>query len=146
MLETFHFVGLAMLAGATGVANLRLLGFFRQAPAAPFHRFLPWGIAGLGINIVTGMMFFIGMPFFYIYNADFHLKIAALVIAGALLLLHTTSAFRDCEQLQAGEDAPMRAKLLAAGSLLLWASVIVFGRYMPLFEDTLDPRYTALLP
>jgi hypothetical protein len=145
VLETFHFVGLAMLAGATGIVNLRLLGFFKQVPAAPFHRFLPWGIAGLGINIVTGMLFFIGMPFFYVYNADFHLKIVALVAAGVLLLLHTTSAFRDCEHLQAGEDAPMRAKLLAAGSLLLWAAVIVFGRYMPLFEDTLDPRYTSLL-
>ena len=146
LLETFHFVGLALLIGGTGAVNLRLLGFFKQVPAAPFHRFLPWGIAGLAINVVTGMLFFIGMPFFYVYNADFHLKIAALVLAGALLLLHTTSVFRRCEQLQAGEDAPVEAKILAAASLLLWAAVIVFGRYMPLFEDTLDPRYTALLP
>lgn len=146
MLETFHFVGLALLVGATGVVNLRLLGFFKDVPAAPFHRFLPWGIAGLGINVLTGMLFFISMPFFYVYNADFHLKIAALVAAGALLLLHTTSAFCRCERLQAGEDAPIEAKILAAASLLLWAAVIVFGRYMPLFEDTLDPRYTALLP
>jgi hypothetical protein len=143
VLETFHFVGLTLLVGGTGVLNLRLLGFFKHVPAAPFHRFLPWGIAGLGINVLTGMLFFIGMPFFYVYNADFHLKIVALVAAGALLLLHSTSAFSRCEELQAGEDAPMAARVLAVCSLLLWAAVIVFGRYMPLFEDTLDPRYTS---
>ena len=146
VLETFHFVGLTLLVGGTGVLNLRLLGFFKHVPAAPFHRFLPWGIAGLGINVLTGMLFFIGMPFFYVYNADFHLKIVGLVAAGALLLVHTTSAFERCEQLQAGEDAPIEGKVLAAASILLWAAVIVFGRYMPLFEDTLDPRYTTLLP
>jgi hypothetical protein len=145
-LETLHFIGLALLIGGSGILHLRLLGFFKEAPAAPFHRFLPWAIAGVAINVVTGMLFFIGMPFFYVYNADFHLKIAALVIAGALLLLHTTSAFRGTERLQAGESAPLPDRLLAATSLLLWAAVIVLGRYMPLFEDTLDPRFTSLVP
>ena len=41
---------------------------------------------------------------------------------------------------RAGEDAPAAAKLLAAASLVLWVAVIVLGRYMPMFEDTLDPR------
>jgi len=144
VLEIFHFIGLALLLGATGVLNLRLLGFFKQLPAGPFHRFIPWGLAGLGINVVTGMLFFLGMPFFYVYNADFLLKIVAVVLAGASLLLHCTNAFHDCELLEAGQDAPLRAKFLAASSIVLWVAVIVLGRYMPLFEDTLDPRYTLL--
>jgi hypothetical protein len=144
VLEIFHFIGLALLLGATGVVNLRLLGFFRNMPAAPFHRFIPWGLAGLAINIVTGMMFFLGMPYFYVFNADFLLKVVALVLAGASLLLHCTSAFRDCERLEAGQDAPASAKLLAAASIFLWIAVIVLGRFMPLFEDSLDPRFTSL--
>jgi uncharacterized membrane protein len=144
VLEIFHFIGLALLLGATGVVNLRLLGFFRNTPAAPFHRFIPWGLAGLAINVVTGMMFFLGMPYFYVYNADFLLKVGAIVLAGASLLLHCTSAFRDCELLEAGQDAPPSAKLLAAASIFLWIAVIVFGRFMPLFEDSLDPRFTSL--
>jgi len=144
VLEIFHFVGLALVLGATGILNLRLLGFFKQLPAGPFHRFIPWGLAGLGINVVTGMLFFLGMPFFYVYNADFLLKILAIVLAGASLLLHCTNAFRESELLAAGEDAPLRVKVLAAGSMVLWIAVIVLGRYMPLFEDTLDPRYALL--
>ena len=144
VLEVFHFVGLALLLGATGMLNLRLLGCFTQVPAGPLHRFIPWGFAGLGINVATGMLFFLGMPFFYVYNADFLLKILAVVLAGAALLLQSTNAFRDCELLEAGQDAPLAARALAASSLLLWIIVIVLGRYMPLFEDTLDPRYTSL--
>ena len=144
VLEVFHFVGLALLLGTTGILNLRLLGFFKALPAGPLHRFIPWGLAGLGINVVTGMLFFVGMPFFYVYNADFLLKILCVVLAGATLLLHCTNAFRACEALAAGQDAPPAARMLAASSLLLWIVVIVLGRYMPLFEDTLDPRYTAL--
>ena len=144
VLEVLHFVGLALLLGTTGILNLRLLGFYKQLPAGPLHRFIPWGAAGLGLNVVTGMLFFLGMPFFYVYNADFLVKIGAVVLAGASLLLHCTNLFRDCERLEAGEDAPLGAKVLAAGSIALWVAVIVLGRYMPLFEDTLDPRYTLL--
>jgi uncharacterized membrane protein len=144
VLEIFHFIGLALLVGATGVVNLRLLGFFKNTPAAPFHRFLPWGLAGLALNIVTGMLFFLGMPYFYVYNADFLLKVGAIVLAGASLLLHCTSYFADAELLEGGQDAPMPAKLLAAASLFLWIAVVVFGRFMPLFEDSLDPRFSSL--
>jgi hypothetical protein len=64
-----------------------------------------------------------------------------VVLAGANLLLHSTSLLRRCEHLGAGEDAPPFARFVAASSILLWTSVIVLGRYMPLFEDTLDPRF-----
>jgi uncharacterized membrane protein len=141
LVETFHFIGLTLLLGTTGVLNLRLLGFLKVLPAGPLHRLIPWGVAGLAINVVTGMLFFIGMPFFYVYNLDFHLKILAMLLAGATLLLQSTKAFRSCDHLEAGQDAPTTAKVFAAASLVLWTVVVVLGRYMPLFEDTLDPRF-----
>lgn len=137
VLETLHFLGLILLLGSVGMLNLRLLGFFRQVPTAPFHRLIPWGVAGLGINVVTGMLFFIGMPFFYVYNLDFHLKIGALVIAGFTLLLYSTRATDEGEELGAGQQASGPAKFVAAVSLLSWIAVVVAGRYMPMFEDTL---------
>lgn len=141
-LEVFHFLGLALVVGATGILDLRLLGFYKELPARPLHRFIPWGVAGLGINVVTGMLFFIGMPFFYVYNLDFHFKVLAIVLAGSNLLLHCTSAFRHGEHLEAGQDAPVAARVLAAGSICLWIAVIVLGRYMPRYEDSLNPRYS----
>lgn len=135
LVETAHFLGLILLLGTVGVLNLRILGLLKNVPVGPFHRFLPWGIAGLSLNVATGFLFFIGMPFFYVFNAYFQAKILVIVIAGANLLFHCTGAFRKWEGLGSGEDAPALAKLIAASSLVLWVVVVVIGRYIPLGES-----------
>jgi hypothetical protein len=137
ILEDLHFIGLIMLLGTVGVFNLRILGFLKRLPLAPLHRFLPWGITGFGINVLTGFFFYLGMPGFYVLNFVFQLKILAIVVAGGLLLLfHCTKAFRKLESLGPGEDAPAFAKLIALSSIVLWILVIVLGRYIPFGEVT----------
>ena len=137
-LETLHFFGLILIVAAIGGLNLRLLGFVKDFPVAPLHRLLPWGIAGLGINIITGILFFVGMPFFYAWNPLFHLKMATVFVAGAtLVLFNCTSAFRSWAKLGPGEDPPAFAKFIAASSLFLWLVIIVLGRYLPLTQESL---------
>jgi hypothetical protein len=136
LLETFHFIGLILLLGTVGVLDLRIMGFLKQMPVGPLHRLLPWGLAGLAINVVTGFMFFVGMPFFYVFNEIFQAKIITIMLAGGnLLLFHCTGAFKKWERLGPGEDAPSFAKLVALTSILLWAIVVVIGRYIPLGES-----------
>src|SRR6267378_4145196 len=114
ILEDLHFLGLILLLGTTGALNLRILGFLKQLPVAPFHRFIPWGIAGLVVNIITGFLFFMGMPGFYVPNIVFQIKMLAIILAGGnLLLFYCTSAFRRLEGLGPGEDAPRFAKFIA---------------------------------
>ena len=138
-LETLHFLGLILIVAAIGGLNLRLLGFVKDLPVAPLHRLLPLGIAGLVINIITGILFFIGMPFFYAWNPLFHLKMASVVVAGAILVLfNCSSAFRTWAKLGAGEDPPAFAKFIAASSLILWLVIIVLGRYLPLTQESLQ--------
>ena len=135
VLEDLHFIGLILIVGAVGVLNLRILGFLKQLPVAPLHRFIPWGIAGVFINVVTGILFFIGMPPFYADNPDFKLKMVAIVIAGTnLMLFYCTSAFRPLARLGPGDDASLSAKFIAASSLLLWIAIVFLGRYIPSFE------------
>jgi hypothetical protein len=135
ILEDLHFFGLILIVGTIGLLNLRVLGFLKRLPVAPLHRLLPWGIAGFVINIITGMLFFIGMPPFYSNNRDFQLKMVAMVFAGAnLILFYCSGAFRTLEGIGPGEEAPMSAKFVAATSLLLWFAVLIMGRYMPFFE------------
>jgi len=135
LLEDLHFIGLILILGAIGVLNLRIMGFFKQLPVAPLHRFIPWGIAGVFINVVTGILFFIGMPPFYADNPDFRWKMIFIVIAGAnLMLFYCTSAFRPLARLGPGDDAPLSAKFVAASSLLLWIAIVFLGRYIPSFE------------
>jgi len=135
LLETLHFIGLILILASIGLLNLRLLGFFRKLPVAPLHRLLPWGIAGVFINVITGMLFFVSMPEFYSNNPDFQLKMVAIVIAGTnLMLFYCTSVFRPLALIGPGDDAPAYAKIVAASSLFLWIAIIVLGRYMPFWE------------
>lgn len=135
VLEDLHFIGLILIIGAFGALNVRVLGMMKQLPLAPLHRFIPWGIAGFFINIVTGMLFFMGMPGFYTPNVVFQIKMFTIMLAGMnLLLFQCTSAFRSLEKLGPGEDAPLYAKIVAASSLILWIAAIVLGRYIPYGE------------
>jgi uncharacterized membrane protein len=138
VLEEFHFLGLILLLGTIGLLDLRIFGFFKALPLAPLLRFVPWAIAGFAMNVITGMLFFVGMPAFYVYNADFHVKVFGVLLAGAnILLFFCTDAFSECDLLGPNEDAPPFARFFAATSLLLVFAVIVLGRYMPFFEESL---------
>jgi len=138
ILESLHFLGLILIVAAIGGLNIRLLGFVKEVPVAPLHRLLPLGIGGFVINIITGILFFIGMPYFYAWNPTFYLKMAAIVVAGSILVLfNCTAAFRTWAQLGSGEDPPKLAKFVAATSLFLWLAIIVLGRYLPLTQESL---------
>ena len=138
-LMDMHFIGLALLIGTIGVFDLRLLGFAKQLPIAPLHRLMPWAIVGFSINFVTGGLAFIGMPIFYTYDIAFWLKMCAILLAGLnVAVFYFTGTLSRVEQVGAGEDAPLLAKFIAATSLLLWFAVIILGRYIQLFEDSIS--------
>jgi len=127
--EVFHFVGLCLLFGVVLLVNLRLLGFVKGVALSDVNRLLPWAMVGLGINIVTGMLFFLASPEQYTQNAAFVWKIGLILIAGATLLYPTM-----CDQ--AGESTPdapppLTGKIIAAGSICLWIGVIYLGRFLP---------------
>ncbi|HKC55048.1 MAG TPA: hypothetical protein VKC35_02955, partial [Vicinamibacterales bacterium] len=96
------------------------------------------GMAGLGINVVTGMLAFIGMPAYYAADIAFWFKLAALMLLGLnAAVFYLTGIFHRVERLGPGDDAAISAKIVAASSLVLWFTVIISGRYIQHFEDSL---------
>jgi uncharacterized membrane protein len=135
-----HFVGLVLIVGTVGVFDIRIMGFIKQLPLSPLHRFIPWAMAGLGVNVVTGLLAFIGSPDRYVTSSAFWLKMLSLLLLGLnAVAFYLTGISERVERLQSGEDAPMNAKLIAGSALLLWLAVIVFGRYIAPLSDTLPP-------
>jgi uncharacterized membrane protein len=133
-----HFLGLIMIVGTVGLLDIRIMGFLKQLPIAPLHRLLPWGLAGLGVNIVTGLLAFAGRPENYIYSIAIWLKMLSLLLLGVnAVAFYMTDIFGQVEKLEAGEDAPFAAKLVAASGLFLWFAVITMGRYIQPLTDTL---------
>jgi len=133
-----HFIGLILIVGTVGLLDVRIMGFFKQLPIAPLHRLLPWGLAGLAINVATGLAAFASRPENYVYSAGLWVKILALVLLGVnAAAFYLTPIFGDIEKLGPGEDAAISAKLVAASGLLLWFVVIAMGRYIQPLTDTL---------
>ena len=138
-LMDLHFIGLALLIGTIGVLDLRMLGVAKQLPIGPLHRLVPWAMAGFGINVVTGILAYIGMSDYYAYNVAFWLKMLAVLLLGLnAAAFYLTGIFQAVEDLGPGEDAPLPAKFIAATSLFLWFAVIAMGRYIQWFSDNVD--------
>jgi hypothetical protein len=79
------------------------------------------------------------MPTYYTFDVAFWLKILAVLILGVnMAVFYLTGAFESVERLGPGEDAPLFAKFIAATSLVLWFAVIVLGRYIQSFADTIS--------
>jgi uncharacterized membrane protein len=137
-LMALHFIGLAMIVGTVGLLDLRIMGFLKQLPVAPVHRFIPFAMAGFGVNIVTGLLAFIGQPESYIYSGAFWLKMSALMLLGLnAAVFYLAGVFEHLESLGSGEDAPVFAKLVAGSSLFLCFALIILGRYIQPLGDTI---------
>ena len=96
----------------------------------------PWGWLGFAITAITGLGFYAGFPNQYL-NWLFFFKMAFIALAGGnLMLYHTSGLRRRVDQVGAGEDVPIGAKVCAAASLCLWCAVIFLGRMLPVFSDT----------
>jgi hypothetical protein len=134
--ETLHFMGLALLIGNVGILDLRLLGSVKRLPVAPLNRLVRWGVLGFVINLVTGIVFFVGAPSQYVNNIAFMLKLMFMVLAAVnLAVFYLFGVARAVDALGPGEDAPLSAKLIAATSLFLWVGVMFWGRMLPFIGD-----------
>ena len=127
--EILHFVGLCLLLGVVLVVNLRLLGLMKSISFAAVHSLLPWGVLGFGLNLFTGMLFFIGTPEQYVANVAFYWKMTFVLLAGMNALYLTM--FKQVWDVAPGDDAPMTGKVIAASAIFLWAGVLYFGRMLP---------------
>jgi hypothetical protein len=128
--EVFHFVGLCLLFGVMLLVNLRLAGFITGVPLAAVNQLLPWAMAGLGINIITGMLFFLAAPDQYTQNSAFTWKMG-LVLLGGLSVLYPTMVGEEPDSTRGVLHAAVTRTLIAACSLLIWIGVIFFGRFLP---------------
>jgi hypothetical protein len=132
--ETLHFVGLSLLVGVVLLVDLRVLGVVKGVSFASLHRLLPLAAFGFGVNVITGLLFFVGIPGQYIGNKAFLWKIAFVLVAGLNTVYFTV--FDEPWKLGRGEDAPMTAKFAAATAMILWVAVMYCGSMLPFLGNS----------
>jgi hypothetical protein len=124
-----HILGIGLLLGSILPLDLRLLGFFRNAPLAIIGPFLLRVAATGAITaILAGLWLFSVKPAEYIVNTAFLVKMALLAVAfGVILLQHRSQDFRVA--LQSGRIG-VAVRIRAAVSALLWLSILLAGRWI----------------
>jgi hypothetical protein len=127
--ESLHFVGLSLLMGVVLLIDLRMLGFMKQVSVHALDRLIPWGVLGFGLNMVTGMVFFIAAPEQYTQNIAFFWKVGLMILAVFNGLYFTV--YDKAWALAPGADAPPLSKVMAASALLLWVGVMYYGSMLP---------------
>ena len=132
--ETLHFVGLCLLFTTVLIVNLRMLGMGKAMPFASLYKLLPLGLLGFALNLVTGMVFFISTPGQYTQNVAFFWKLVLIVLGGVNVLYFML--FDEPWKVGAGDDAPLRTKLIAASAIFLWLGVLFFGHMLPFIGNS----------
>lgn len=123
-----HTIGMAIVAGGSGIISLILLGFWPGAPLKPFARAFPWFWAAFWLNAITGTMMLIADATTKLTTPDFYIKMA-FVLVGIYLLVRMRRQVFDDPQL---DEAPVsaNAKVLAWASLACWFGAIIAGRLL----------------
>jgi len=132
IVESLHVWTLAMFVGLAAVLDLRLLGLaLRPVPVTELvQRISPWIAAGFVVMIVTGSMLFYAVPVRTYQSVWFRAKIAFLILAGINAWLFHSGVYRRVSSWDLGAAIPRPAKMAGAISLVLWASIILSGRFI----------------
>jgi uncharacterized membrane protein len=132
--ETLHFVGLSLLLGVVFLVDLRMFGLMKNVSFPTLHRLMPWAILGFGINVLTGMAFFVAESGQYTKSVPFQWKMLFVLVAGANALYFTM--FDDVWKIEAGDNAPVTAKFAAGSAVVLWVAIMWCGSMLPFLGDS----------
>jgi hypothetical protein len=130
VVQSVHLVGLALLVGTIVLVDLSVLGLgSRRNESSPVASHLaPWTLAGFALMGTTGTLLFLSDIPRYLHNPAFLLKVLLLVFAGVNHF--TVHRAVTIEQ----NSAPVRLRLLAVLSLLLWTGVVLAARAIADFD------------
>lgn len=134
LMETVHFIGLSMLIGAVGAFDLRMMGFAKAIPIRALHRLVWVGVAGFGLNVLSGGLFFVSAAGQYLYNPAFQLKALSMLIAGLNVAVFYSTVSRRVLGDDADARIPMAARIIAGVSLISWLCVVGCGRLLTFFR------------
>jgi hypothetical protein len=123
-----HTVGMGFLVGTNLAIDLRILGFAPRMPLAPLEGFFPVMWLAFVVNALSGVALLIAYPAKALTNPVFYVKLACIALGVAGMRLLKKQVFRDP---RLGEGpVPMKGKIVAGASVLLWLGTITAGRLL----------------
>ena len=129
VVELTHYFSFFLLTGTSVMVDLRLLGLAgrRQNVTQLADQLFPLMGAGLAFSVLSGFILFAGDATTFFPNPVFRAKLIALLLAVVLTAIVQWTVHQ-------GHDAPVipiRSKLVAWLSLMLWIGVILAAVEIP---------------
>jgi hypothetical protein len=123
-LQTIHIIALAVLFVTALMITMRVLGrsWREDSTAVLAARFMPVIWTCLGVLLFTGSLLISAEPGRTLTNTAFFWKVSMIVIAVSLTLVISGAARRG--------TIGAAHKTMAVVSMLLWAGIIIAGRYI----------------
>jgi len=143
VIMTIHLICIAVFGGMILVTNMRLLGlmFTKYSVTDVVGGLRNYKRAGLVIMLTAGFLLGASEGDKYYPNPFFWIKITLLLLLLGHSLAFGGSVYRNTEEMDRTGVIPGKAKLAATLSLVLWLSVLVFGRLIGYWEgDEQKPK------
>ena len=128
LLETLHTAGMALLIGALGLINLRILGYKPDLPILGTLDLLPLAWLGFAVNAISGTLLFTSDAVFFFSSYTFRIKMVLIVLAGINAYVLGRKVFREVRLTGSNVDASRGVRWAAGSSLLFWMGAIIAGR------------------
>jgi hypothetical protein len=124
---SLHAFGMAALAGSSWAVDLRVLGIARGIPLEPLRLMFRVMWLGFWVNVVSGLVLFASDAAKMGASTVFKIKML-LVVLGAITTVLIERNLYDRETGAAVVNGT--TKLLAIGSMVVWAAAITAGRLL----------------
>lgn len=130
-IESIHVVAITLVVGSIVMVDLRLLGVTGlRYPASRITReLIPWTWGAFCVAVVTGIGMFVTRAPVYMENPAFQVKLVLLLLACANMTLFQFRTFRNVASWDSATITPIAARTAGAASLLLWAGILLAGRW-----------------
>lgn len=136
--QALHFMGLCLLFGVMLIVDLRLLGVFKRLPLKPILGLLPLAVIGFVFLVGSGWEFVTTNPKLYWTNPAFRMKMYLILIAGLNALYFTFYEHHHASLVGANGETSSTTKITAAFSIILWTSILLFGRLLQQFTVSVN--------
>lgn len=137
LLETLHTLGMAMLLGALGLINLRVLGYKSALSLIGTRDLLPIAWIGFTVNACSGLLLFTSDAVSFFSSNTFRVKISLIVLAGINAAVLARRIYAGNGTVIAAGDGEVLVRALAASSLVFWVVAVICGRiyaYYPFYS------------
>jgi hypothetical protein len=144
LVESSHVMFLLLFVGLTVMLDLRLLGLaLRNLPISDLvDRILPWVRWGFAVMVFTGVLLFYAIPVRTYQSVWFRAKIIMLILAAFNIWYFHYRVYPKRAEWDHDPRPPWVVRRAGLASIILWFSIIVFGRFIAYnwFDCDIQPQ------